>query len=485
MINKIRAVAIKFNNMRNLSDDDCKKILTHYISQHNLRYIKNQKIKIIKVKKLFGTNSFSYFFNLKRKINVILGANGSGKSTVFKLLKGLLPSYSASKLDQSYFLLFFNIPFESYEITFEYGCTITVKQEINKNYNPENNTRLTISYEYNINQRDREGIPSVVIDYLDTEDVIADKIKKHYKNVDLLLSEYNSFDKVIFATTNRLNNMMTPTKWVMNLFKNHLKDYENKADDKSLYFDLNNLINNIENDNQYYLNNYFLEIDSYRYIYKLLEEFIEKQLMDEMYKVRTFRKDFKIIVDEKSKNKLFNIIKFVNTINSVHAVFAFNQEDFLFINFSNENAELFEKYEHLDDLIKKCDNLIYKVNLFITKCNELFSTIDNSKIMKFDNDFYITDSFNHHIILEDLSSGEKNIMNLLITIIFKSSNNSIVVIDEPEISLHIMWQNKFLNIVSELISILGYDNIQVIIVTHSPFILYGNNDLIVKKEVVN
>ncbi len=81
--------------------------------------------------------------------------------------------------------------------------------------------------------------------------------------------------------------------------------------------------------------------------------------------------------------------------------------------------------------------------------------------------------------LKDLSSGEQHEVVLLYELIFKAKPNTTVLIDEPEISLHITWQNDFLK---DLMQIIKLQSIQVIIATHSPQIINENWDLTVNLE---
>lgn len=67
-----------------------------------------------------------------------------------------------------------------------------------------------------------------------------------------------------------------------------------------------------------------------------------------------------------------------------------------------------------------------------------------------------------------LSSGEKNILCLFLELIFLSSENSVILLDEPETSLHISWQSK---LVDCILDVCKYNNMQVIITTHSPDII--------------
>ena len=73
-----------------------------------------------------------------------------------------------------------------------------------------------------------------------------------------------------------------------------------------------------------------------------------------------------------------------------------------------------------------------------------------------------------------LSSGEQNELILFYELIFNAHKNDVVLIDEPELSLHISWQNKF---IKDLQSINSMNGVTVIIATHSPDIRDENWDL--------
>ena len=70
-----------------------------------------------------------------------------------------------------------------------------------------------------------------------------------------------------------------------------------------------------------------------------------------------------------------------------------------------------------------------------------------------------------------LSSGEQHILILSYELLFKAKETDIVLIDEPEMSFHLMWQMDFLK---NLSSIIKLRNIQCIISTHSPQIFSQN-----------
>ncbi|CZF83984.1 phosphonate C-P lyase system protein PhnK [Grimontia celer] len=80
---------------------------------------------------------------------------------------------------------------------------------------------------------------------------------------------------------------------------------------------------------------------------------------------------------------------------------------------------------------------------------------------------------------EKLSSGEQHEIILFYKLIFLYGKGSLVLIDEPELSLHISWQNNFINDIKEIIS---QNNLSVIIATHSPDLI-GNHWNLTQKLV--
>ncbi len=83
-------------------------------------------------------------------------------------------------------------------------------------------------------------------------------------------------------------------------------------------------------------------------------------------------------------------------------------------------------------------------------------------------------SFGEEFNINDLSSGEKQLFIRTLAIKMLEPENSIILIDEPELSLHPKWQQKIVEIYKKI----GKNN-QIIIATHSPHILGS-----VKKESI-
>lgn len=81
------------------------------------------------------------------------------------------------------------------------------------------------------------------------------------------------------------------------------------------------------------------------------------------------------------------------------------------------------------------------------------------------------------IPLEELSSGEKQLLIILGEALLQESQPSIYIADEPELSLHISWQEQLTTAISRL-----NENAQIIFATHSPDIVGGHQDKIINME---
>lgn len=78
-----------------------------------------------------------------------------------------------------------------------------------------------------------------------------------------------------------------------------------------------------------------------------------------------------------------------------------------------------------------------------------------------------------------LSSGEQHELVLLYELLFRVKPNSLIMIDEPEISLHVDWQTLFLDDLNNVIRLSPFD---ALIATHSPQIINARWDLTVELE---
>ena len=65
-----------------------------------------------------------------------------------------------------------------------------------------------------------------------------------------------------------------------------------------------------------------------------------------------------------------------------------------------------------------------------------------------------------------LSSGEKQMMLILLTVLLEDCQPYVLFMDEPEVSLHIDWQQELVEIITEL-----NPQVQLILTTHSPAVV--------------
>ncbi len=113
-----------------------------------------------------------------------------------------------------------------------------------------------------------------------------------------------------------------------------------------------------------------------------------------------------------------------------------------------------EKLAIFDDLEKKIQLLLEIIN----------NKFHHKKMLIKQEEGFIFFHDNGYCIKPDkLSSGEQHLLVLVYSLLFKP--NSLVLIDEPEISLHIAWQDEFLN---DLTKIAELVKCKFLIATHSP-----------------
>ena len=65
-----------------------------------------------------------------------------------------------------------------------------------------------------------------------------------------------------------------------------------------------------------------------------------------------------------------------------------------------------------------------------------------------------------------LSSGEKQMLAILLTVLVQDNEPTVLFMDEPEVSLHIEWQKQLIDLILEL-----NPTVQIILTTHSPAVI--------------
>ena len=110
------------------------------------------------------------------------------------------------------------------------------------------------------------------------------------------------------------------------------------------------------------------------------------------------------------------------------------------------------------------DKINERKNLFISLVNECFA--ETGKTLSNDSTKLVFLKDNAiGIYPKELSSGEKQLLIILLTVLLERGEEYILMLDEPEISMHISWQYKLIDMILQL-----NPNVQIILTTHSPMI---------------
>jgi predicted ATP-binding protein involved in virulence len=133
---------------------------------------------------------------------------------------------------------------------------------------------------------------------------------------------------------------------------------------------------------------------------------------------------------------------------------------------------------YLNDVQKKLkifDSLLARVELLRDIINKRFQ-YKELKVRKEEGFAFISNHDKSPVPLTALSSGEQHELVLSYDLLFKVKKNSLVFIDEPELSLHVSWQRKFLEDIGRISELADLD---FVIATHSPSIIHNRRDLMV------
>ena len=76
-----------------------------------------------------------------------------------------------------------------------------------------------------------------------------------------------------------------------------------------------------------------------------------------------------------------------------------------------------------------------------------------------------------------LSSGEQHEIVLLFELLFETKPNSLILVDEPELSLHVAWQREMLKDLQDMADLSDF---RAILATHSPQIIGERWDLTIE-----
>lgn len=436
-------------------------------------------IKELKVESLFGQFTYDIKFR-PTGIAIITGPNGFGKSTILKIIASLVEEglYEVCQYPFSKLTVFTN------------NGDILYIEKISNNEIIVNNVKLQFisshdfdSWERKYSSRNFEqiGINSYIDkrtgNVVDRKEFILLREKYSEENAEIK-------DRLIAMNYMRARREQKEEGGYKNLdlfysvFKKDLGEIKFIREQR--------LLREEKKERKYFGDDETEIVEVIKEIPEKLKEKIQETILqysqissklDSTYPQRLFNMDVKWS-QEDYMHRLADIVekqeKIVNykLLQDIHVGVSVSQP-----RYKREFATALEIY--LEDTRNKLavfDELVEKIDLYETIIDKkLFN-----KHVEFSGDFglKIVRDDGIDLSLEKLSSGEKQIIVLYYDLIFGLENKLILLIDEPEISLHVAWQREILNDFNKIID-LKKDQLSVIVATHSPQLIDNHWDMVI------
>jgi predicted ATP-binding protein involved in virulence len=184
-------------------------------------------------------------------------------------------------------------------------------------------------------------------------------------------------------------------------------------------------------------------------------------------------------IDSKDSSLSNEVDKFFSGITELFEVMEESAEDFS-IEWLLNKAQI-ERMSSIVDIVddhkSKIDKYYKPINDFLNTVNDFYR--DSNKELKIDavGQLVVKRPDGNECTIEGLSSGERQLLVIFAHAFFNhySKRKNIFIIDEPELSLHLGWQEMFAETIFSI-----SPNSQFILATHSPEIVAGNKNKAVK-----
>jgi len=128
----------------------------------------------------------------------------------------------------------------------------------------------------------------------------------------------------------------------------------------------------------------------------------------------------------------------------------------------DEDSNLRQIVNNLDDVERSIEMTMVPINSFLDTIGRLFSRGKSLKLTN--NELQVLLADDRVLPISQLSSGEKHLIKILLSAMTAGSNS--VLIDEPELSMHIDWQRIFIQTLLSL-----NPDCQLILASHSPEVM--------------
>ena len=223
------------------------------------------------------------------------------------------------------------------------------------------------------------------------------------------------------------------------------KDYKTKMNNTNiLSFESDYIYEENEGDR-----NYTIISDEIRLLKKIIA------ILNIHFKIGYFHNNIFLNIDEKSnkfESKTIKIINYKNFEQDIEKYF----DKVIYNYLKNNRTKTFEEVTN---------KRISEINYFLEDLDVKTKIIDIE-----DNKLVLENIFGEKLQVSDLSDGEKQIYFRAIFLNSLEIHNSLILVDEPELSLHPTWQNS----ITKLYEKAGENN-QVFLATHSPHIISSVN----------
>lgn len=429
------------------------------------------KIRSIKIDNLFEIFNYDISFNNNENVLIVTGPNGFGKTMLLNIIYNLF---------NKNFQFFQTLVFEKITILLDDGIIITISKNSDVDsrvvrfaFTRDNKKIGDFDYTDKIERKFELSISKYLpirrVDINRWIDLSEDRILTTGE----LLDEYGHL--VPEHTRKMIPKITSGVQDILDSIKVHLIEEQRlfrkvQRYDKRHREDKNKTIM-IETIQKY--------ADELKQLISLnsQESIKRSQELDSSYPNRLISQNDK--VSEEDYNIRFNELKEIQKKLKRNGLYESKLE---VLKYSEADSKALLVYLHdLEIKLGVFDNLLGKLELFTNILNKRRFTYKTIQIDR-DQGFYFKTDNGKQLELTQLSSGEQHETVLLFDLIFNTKQNVLVLIDEPEISLHVSWQKEFLN---DLLRIIEIQNIQVVIATHSPSIINDRWDLVYNLEKVD
>jgi predicted ATP-binding protein involved in virulence len=447
------------------------------------------RIKQISVGKLFGIFDHVIPLNMDERITIVHGPNGFGKTAILRILNGFFNSrYSELR----------TIPFENFSIEFDDSRRVEIIQTAE---NLEGTEKNHITFDFYQPNSDKVSFSPKRIKIKSSVDFLASSLENIIPGLEQVdnerwayipTREILSFEEVVNRFQSFLPSFLNSQKepeWLVQLKgRIHIRLIESQRllnfvpSRSSIIYSRTSAISPT-------VSAYSDEIADL-----MADKFTEygkiSQALDRTFPVRVVQQQSAI--DLKGEQLRDQLDELETTRSRLIEVGLLDKDESADFQIQTQTIDKNTKNilsVYVKDVEKKLsvfDEIANKINLLRRLINNKFSyshkEINFSKEKGFV--FTIGDSTSAFAGLRsqdilsptDLSSGEQHELVLLYELLFKVQANSLVLIDEPELSLHVGWQVQFLKDLQEIIKLADLD---IMMATHSPDIIQDRWDLTV------